>query len=52
VLFYGLPAEVLEQVIVAVKPVEGSAGRVDFVEIRKIVVNEVVKRLGRTHHRM
>ena len=42
----GLPAEILEQVIVEMHAVEGGVGRVDFVEIREIFVDKVGKGFG------
>jgi hypothetical protein len=42
----GLPAEVLQHVVMQVHAVEGSVGRVDFVEIREVFVDEVRKGFG------
>jgi hypothetical protein len=41
-----LTAEVLEQVVVHVYAVERGGRRVDFVEIREVFVDEVVKGFG------
>ena len=40
------PAEVLEQVVVQVNAVEGGVGRVDLVEVRQVLVDEVRQGFG------
>jgi 16S rRNA C1402 (ribose-2'-O) methylase RsmI len=50
VLLNPLTAQVLDVVVVGVNPVKRRACGVNFVKIRQIVVDEVMKGLGRTHH--
>src|SRR5688572_13830749 len=50
VLLDGVPAEILYVVIVRMYPVERRASGMNFVEVGEIVVNEMMKWLGRTHH--
>ena len=50
VLLDALPTEVLNQIIVSMNAVERRSRRMDFVEIGEIVVDEMMKWLGRTHH--
>ena len=50
VLVDGVAAEIFDVVVVRVYPVQRRARGVNFMEIGEIVVNEVMKWLGRTHH--
>ncbi len=46
---YRAPAEVLDEVVVQVDPVQGRASRVDLVKIAEIVVDEVGQRFSVMH---
>ena len=50
VLVDALPAVVLDMVVVRVNAIERRARRMDFVKIGEIVINEMMKWFGRTHH--
>ncbi len=50
VLVDALPAVVLDVIVVRVDAVKRRARRVNFVKIGEIVVDEMMKWLGRTHH--
>ena len=50
VLLDGMPAEIFEEIVVRVYAVKRRASGVNFVKIGEIVVDEMMKWLGRTHH--
>ena len=50
VLLDGVPAEIFDVVVVRVYPVKRRASGMNFVKIGEIVVDEMMKWLGRTHH--
>ena len=50
VLLDGMPAEIFDVVVVRVDAVKRRASGVNFVKVGEIVVDEMMKWLGRTHH--